>query len=243
MADKTFPESIQPLGRKSLSLTIMNVITDDLLSGHLKPGDKLPAESELAQKLGVARNSVREAIKMLSSIGVVEIKRGIGTFIAKSMSDSMVNPLILGLVLEQEASKEIIEVRLLLDTGIAELAIQKATNEEIDALDQSNQRLKEAAEKNPRDPHELRDLDLSFHETLLGITKNPLLYKLSKAIYTLFLASIEKSVQADPLRAFRNHQMIIDAIRKRDAELVRKMTSESLAFWMQSIEPEKGVSV
>ena len=91
-------KSIRPLNRESVTSSIINRLTDLLISGELKPGDKLPTEMELAEQLGVGRNSVREAIKMLSYLGVIEIRRGIGTFVANSMPESVVNPLILGLV-------------------------------------------------------------------------------------------------------------------------------------------------
>ena len=71
--------------------TFLNMITDDILSGNLKPGDKLPTENELAESLGVGRNSVRKAIKMLSSFGVIEVKMGAGTYIAESMHGSILS--------------------------------------------------------------------------------------------------------------------------------------------------------
>ena len=137
MSEDTFTLPLKPLGRESVSSAVMDQIVNYLLTGELKPGDKLPTEKEFAQQLGVGRNSVREAIKMLSSIGVVEIKRGAGMFIAKTMSSSILNPLILSLVFEQGASVELLELRLLLDTGVAEMAIQKASDQDIDRRDAS----------------------------------------------------------------------------------------------------------
>jgi len=210
-----------------------------LLSGELKPGDKLPTEHEFAKKLGVGRNSIREAIKMLSSIGVVEIKRGAGTFIAESMSSSILNPLIISLVFEQGASRELIELRLLLDTDAAELAMQKAGDQDIKKLEEANQRLREEAEKQNHDQHQLRDLDLNFHRVLYELSGNTLLDKIGQAIYSLFFASIEKTVEADPQLAYRNHQMVIDAIKQRDAELIRRRMQKSLSFWMEYLSKEE----
>jgi len=229
-------ESIKPLNREPVSLSIMNMVTDYLLSGTLRPGDKLPTESELARQLGVGRNSVREAMKMLSSLGVIEIKRGVGTFIAESISPSMVNPLILGLVFDQGTSQDLIELRLLIDTGVADLAMQKATTEDIEKLERANRRLKSAAETLGDDSNSLRDLDLNFHMTLLEVTRNRLVAKLGRAIYTLFMASIEKSVKADPYKAYANHELVINAIKRRDRGLIKRITSESLRFWMATID-------
>lgn len=236
MRKKTFSESIKPLNRESVSSSIMNMVTDYLLSKELKPGDKLPTESEFAEKLGVGRNSVREAIKMLSSLGIIEIKRGVGTFISRSMSASMINPLVLGLVFEQGASKELIELRLFLDIGVTELATKKATDEDIEEMEVANKKLREAAENNERDLNKLRDLDLNFHYTLLESTKNSLLAKIGKVIYTLFFTSIKKTVELDPVSGYKNHQLVIDAIKKKDEELARKVTRESLSFWIEILE-------
>ena len=77
---------------------------------------------------------------------------------------------------------------------------------------------------------------IGFHETLLELTDNKPLKKVGKAIYALFLASIETTVKQDPERAVRNHQLIIEAVEKRDPELLRKHMKESLSFWMDYIQ-------
>lgn len=235
-----FAETIKPLARESVSSSIVNLITDYLLSKHLKPGDKLPTETEFSQQLGVGRNSVREAVKMLSSLGVVEIKRGVGTFIAKSISSSIMNPLILGLVFEQGASRELFELRLLIDTGAAELVIQKANDEDIRKLDEANEQLRIATETSLNERRKLLDLDINFHYTLLELTKNPFLAKIGMAVYTLFFASIEKTVILDPVGGYKNHQKVIDAIKKRDMDRIREITKESLSFWVTIIDSKEG---
>jgi DNA-binding FadR family transcriptional regulator len=229
-------KSIRPLNRESVTSSIINRLTDLLISGELKPGDKLPTEMELAEQLGVGRNSVREAIKMLSYLGVIEIRRGIGTFVANSMPESVVNPLILGLVFEQKTSREIIELRLLIETAIGEIVIQKASDEDIKNLVAANEHLKKAAARKSSSSQQLRDIDIGFHETLLELTDNNPLKKIGKAIYALFLSSIENTVKQDPERAVRNHQLIIEAVEKRDPELLRKHMKESLSFWMDYLQ-------
>jgi len=211
----------------------MEILTGYLLSGELKPGDRLPTENELAQKLGVGRNSVREAIKMLSAIGVIETIRGSGIYIAKSMSSAMLNPLILSLVFEQGSTHELIQLRLALDTSAAEFALERIADDDIERLAAINGQLEEEGRKPQHERHKLRDLDLEFHKELYRLCGNRLLAKIAEAIYTLFYASIEKTVAADPERAYRNHKMIIDALRTKDIELVRNSTKDSLSYWMQ----------
>jgi DNA-binding FadR family transcriptional regulator len=196
----------------------------------------LPTENELAQKLGVGRNSVREAIKMLSAIGVIETIRGSGIYIAKAMSSAMLNPLILSLVFEQGSTHELIQLRLALDTSAAEFALERIENGEIERLVAINEQLEAEGRKPRHERHLLRDLDLDFHKELYRLSGNRLLAKIGEAIYSLFLASIEKTVAADPEQAYRNHKMIIDALQTKDFELVRKSTKDSLAYWMQYLD-------
>jgi len=232
MANNLQLGNIEPLKREPVSMSVLNIITDNIISGNLKPGDKLPTEIELAEQLGICRNSVREAIKMLSSLGVVEIKRGMGTFIVESMPVSSLNQLVLSLAFHQGTSKELVELRLLLEIGAAILAIENATEEDIAKLEQANTRLMEAQENQQENKDVLADLDMEVHFTLLQITKNAYVEKIGKAIYKLFYASIKNTVIEDEHKAYRNHQLYIDAIKKRDKIGVVEAIKEAFSYWI-----------
>jgi DNA-binding FadR family transcriptional regulator len=94
---------LEPINNESIVNGVLKRITDSIASGELKPGDKLPTEVEFIEKLGVGRNSVREAIKMLSAMGVLEVKRGNGTYIATKVSPAIFNPLVFSLLLEPKS--------------------------------------------------------------------------------------------------------------------------------------------
>jgi GntR family transcriptional repressor for pyruvate dehydrogenase complex len=235
MSKNNLSVALKPIKREPISVTILNMITDNILSGNLKPGDKLPTEIELAEHLGVGRNSVREAIKMLSSFGVIEVKMGAGTFIAESIPGSILDPLMLSLAFEQGTSRELVNLRLMIEIGAAEMAIDAASDEDICRLEAANDKLKQAADKKIYHPQYLRDVDLNIHYTLFEITKNRFVNKIGKAIYRLFLASIEKTVEIDPYRAYSNHKLYIDAIKKRDKESVGKKIREALSEWMDYV--------
>ena len=106
------------LKRESVPSSIANMIIDYITAKKLKPGDQLPTEQEFMTHLGVGRNSVREAIKMLSFLGVVEIRKGVGSYISDSISSSALNPLVLSLAFEQGLSMDLIELRVLIDSGV-----------------------------------------------------------------------------------------------------------------------------
>ena len=235
MPANKFSDSLKSIKRKPISAEILNMITDNILAGNLKPGDKLPTEFELSESLGVGRNSVREAIKMLHSLGVVEVKMGAGTFTTRSMNGSILEPLILSLAFEQGTSRELVDLRLMMEIGAAKLAIQAASDVEIERLEAANEKRNEAAEEKNDNSNYLRETDLKIHYTLFEITKNRFLAKIGKAIYRLFFASIEKTVEIDPYQAYLNHKLYIDAIRARDSSSVGKKIREALAEWVDYV--------
>jgi GntR family transcriptional repressor for pyruvate dehydrogenase complex len=227
---------ITPLNRAPLSELILEKITDFILAGKLRPGDKLPTEQEFAAIFKVGRNSIREAVRMLSSTGIIEIKRGSGTYIRETVSDSMLNPLVLSLIMKQGTSKELIEMRLFIESFAAELAINNATDEDIERLEAANQKLKDAAEKKISDAKVLYELDLNVHFTLFEIGKNMLFIKVAKTLYKLFIASLTKVIEQDLQNSYDNHEKYIKAIRKRDPELARKMVVEGLSYWKEYMD-------
>jgi|GEM_PF-476990 len=242
MKNPPLPDIAKPPKQDSIPTSIMNFITDCLLSGKLKTGDSLPTEAALAKQFHTDKNTIHEVMKTLSALGVVEIRRDRDLFIPKTRSESVFNPIIMGLVFEQGTSKELVELRLYLDTCVAEMVMQKATVADIQELESANNRIKEAAAEALSDSGELRDMDMNFHMTLLKITDNKLLLMLGKAIYTLFRVSIEKTVSEDPYMAFRSHQLILEGIKKRNRKLIREFTRESLSFWMTTIDAQTNAS-
>ena len=232
MNDK-LTKSLMPLNKKSVSTYVMDLVMDYLLQGKLKPGDKLPTELEFAEKLGVGRNSIREAMKMLSSLGVIEIFRGEGTFIAREISAMAMNPLIMRLVFAKQTPQNLIELRILLDSAIAELAVGKLQLGDIEMLESANRKLSLEQAKDAPDVPTLIRYDLEFHKALASITRNELVIKLGDSIYTLFFSSIQESLHDAPAGAYRNHRLIIEAMASRDPAKVRKAIHDSLEHWRQ----------
>ena len=90
---------LKNLKSESVVQQVINCLTDGMVSGELKPGDRLPSEPELAAQLGVARTSVREATKILAYLGVLESRRSEGTFVANGFQESMIDPMVYGVIL------------------------------------------------------------------------------------------------------------------------------------------------
>lgn len=239
----TLPSGLlAPPTGKPISSWIVDSITDMILAGELKPGDQLPTEAEFTETYHVGRNTFREAIKMLSSIGVIEIRRGEGTFVAESLSASAINPLIFSLLYEQGTSSELIELRLLLEIGAAQLLVEKMEDGDIEELEEANNLLLAEVNKADRDAERLLALDMHFHDVFLNLTRNKLLAKLYRAVARLFYASVKKSVNMAPIKAYENHRLIIEALKKRDMVLVRSSTIQSFSHWIAILEEEPNSS-
>ncbi len=223
------------LKRESVSSSIANIIIDYLLAKKLQPGDQLPTEQEFMAHLGVGRNSVREAIKMLTFLGVVEIRKGVGSFISSSIPSSALNPLILSLALEQGLSMDLIELRILIDTGVCNLVIDKVDEEGIQILEETNERIGQLLEASTEISPPLNELDFAFHEKLFELADNSLVEKVGMAVYKLFNFAMEKSMVSDPKQAYLNHKLIIEAIRDKDKAKLEENVRKSLAVWSQFV--------
>ena len=236
MDNKTIVKGKFPLKHQAVTTSIVNLVIEYLLQKELKPGDKLPTEIEFAEQLGVARNSVREAIKMLISIGVIEVKRGVGTFISKTISTSTFNPLILSLVFDQGRSEELAELRYLFEVGMADMVLERATDSDMEALEQTNERIREAAETTPDDVLLLRGLNIDFHRHMMAITQNKLIVKMGIAIYTLYRTSSEKVLLLDPLGDYRHHKKLMEFIRKKDKDGLLQYTRGVINWVLKKVK-------
>jgi len=109
---------------------IIEQVRDLITSGRLKPGDRLPAERELAHTLSVSRSAVREGIRALESLGIVEARAGQGTFVAPPQRDAITNSLFRA----RDTQRKLFEVRRVLEPGLAGLAARRARPEQLEKM-------------------------------------------------------------------------------------------------------------
>ena len=236
-------EDFQRFDKTNVSTAIKDLVIDKLLQGELHPGDKLPTEMEFSSQLCVSRNSVREAIKMLSSLDILEIRRGEGTFIRSTISNSVLNPLVVQLAFAQKTPQELIELRVFLDTALAELALEKKEDSDIDHLESINEQMRIAI-AGRADSREISYLDYQFHKALMYMTRNDLIIKIGQTIYTLFFSSINDSILSNEDGGFGydNHLKIIEALKSGDQAEVRAAVKTSLAHWKKQLEMARNSS-
>ena len=181
----TTPGYIKNLKKESVVQSVINCITDGIRSGELKPGDRIMPEPELAASLGVARSSVREAIKILSYLGVLESKRSEGTFIGSGFKESMIGPLVYGIILNQDSFEDLMELRQMLEAGSMRLAIRKCEDSELRALETLLARMRQIVESTGNRAEEFFETDNAFHDLIEEMGKNPLADKINRVVRTL----------------------------------------------------------
>lgn len=224
--------------RQSARDVVIHHIKTEILEHRLKPGEKLPIEDKLAETLDVGRGSVREAIKVLQSIGVVEIIRGSGTFITKGDISKALEPLLFSVTLSELSDAQIKELRTMFEVGIFESLIEKITDEQIDALEQMIEAMRmEIVQSTELNVDSLVQQDFNFHATLASYTGNPLVDGLYRVILCLSvpLMKHDYSGSKDQITALHNHGLICDALRRRDVEKA-KMTIQTSMWHKYSLE-------
>lgn len=125
------PSLLTSISHKKISNIIIERITSAIANGSLNPGDKLPTEQEFSAQLGVARNVVREAIKVLEAFGVVEIRRADGTYVSEGYNPRLLNPLFYGIILSDYTDEELIFYRISLLYSTLFMVIRQATDDEV----------------------------------------------------------------------------------------------------------------
>lgn len=199
---------------------IVQQIEDSVLNGTLKPGDQLPAERELAQRLGVSRTAVREAVKALREKGLVEAYSGRGTFITDGTSQAARQSFDLMIKIgQQEGAPHLAELRLILEPGIAALAAVRAKEEDLAAMREAVAVMDRAQD----DPEAYIEADLDFHLALAETVANPLILSLIDSIVGLLREQRMKifNVEGGPQRGQIHHKRIFEAMERRDAEMAR----------------------
>jgi len=200
---------------------IVQQIEESIVKGDLKPGDQLPAERDLAQRFGVSRTAVREAVKALREKGLVEAYSGRGTFITDGTTQAVRQSLDLMVKIGQpEGSTHLAEVRAILEPEIAALAAVRIQEPELSTMREAVATMDRAG----KDPETYIEADLDFHLALAEGAANPLILSLLDSIVALLREQRLRifRVPGGPERGQIHHKRILDAVERRDSEKARE---------------------
>ncbi|MCR5810300.1 MAG: GntR family transcriptional regulator [Lachnospiraceae bacterium] len=182
---------------ESVVQQIIDSLVEAMIRKELKPGDQIPTEMELAERLGVGRNSVREAIKILVYFGVLEIRRAEGTYVCEGFTDTMIDPIIYGIILDKAGSYEyLMELREIMEAGVMKLAMENAKEEEFRNLRIQLERMRREIEIGPENVDRVFQEDNEFHSIITSMGHNPLVQKIEAVVRTLTHSMRYETVKA-----------------------------------------------
>ena len=206
----------QPLARRTYVAEAIRTVKDMILDGRLQPGQRLPPERSLSEALGVSRPTVREAIRSLQAMHILESRHGAGTFVASLSVEELLRPLQFVLSLAEGGLEHLFEVRLLLEPGAAALAAERASEEEVAGLRDCAERGRTQAAE---DADAMLRLDIELHERIVRAAANPLLEHLLAATSALGAESRSYTVRLPSVlpRTIDEHHAIVEAIASGDA--------------------------
>jgi GntR family transcriptional repressor for pyruvate dehydrogenase complex len=229
-----------PVKTRRLYEDIVEQIKHFISGGALKPGDKLPAERDMAERLQVSRVSVREAIKAMEMLGFVDIRPGDGTFVRDTNTDDIIRPLAMFLAVERNSLLDMFELRRIFETATAGLAAERADAGEVEHLGEVLEKMKIGL--NLQDSEKGEEFDTQFHYGIAEATHNSLLTKLFRTVSEEFAKANSAARRQLWSGSADNAQIIIDqhteiyeAIRNRDGKLASEVMLKHLSFAEQEL--------
>lgn len=203
---------------ESLSHKVEKQIRNAIRQNIFVAGDKLPGEFELAEKFGVSRTAIREALRMLCGRGLVEIRRGSGVYVAEMDIAHVVDPFyqLLEIKCGNESLLHLVHARCLLEPQIARMATENCSDDDIEYLEKNFKKM----EKLINHPDKMVSLDIKFHRRLAEATCNPIIPIIMEPIFELlhkFIPSTYRQSHAPDL-AIANHYKLVHCIQNHNSE-------------------------
>ena len=222
-----------------VSDAVATTLEQRILEGSLKPGDRLPAERELAAELGVSRPSLREAIQKLASKGLLRSQQGGGTYVTGALQATFLDPWQAMVGSYPNLREDVLELRRTVEGQAAEWAAERATDADLLRLTQAFERLQEAA-----DLPEIATraaADIAFHQAIGEAAHNALIAHLSAALLRLMRDSIElnlgelKDVAAAGRLLASQHAALYSAICERKPQAARAAAETHIDFVRETL--------
>ncbi|WP_234121674.1 FadR/GntR family transcriptional regulator [Clostridium hydrogenum] len=225
-----------PVKNQKVYEVVIEQIKEMIKTGKLKKGDKLPPERELVEELKVSRASIREALRALEILGLVESRHGDGNFIKNNFDESLLEPLSIMFMLEESSPKDILELRMVLETETAMLAAKRIDNDTLKEIKDIIDRFKATTDEKLN-----TELDVEFHHKIAQASKNLLLVNILSATSVLidtFISNARYKImqkEENKEKLVSQHESIYEALSNKDASSAAEEMKKHLEFINRSI--------
>jgi GntR family transcriptional repressor for pyruvate dehydrogenase complex len=210
--------------REALSQEIARKLIDHILSGEITPGSRMPSERQLAAELGVGRSAVREALKSLGLLGLIEVRPGDGTYLRRPDSELLPRVIEWGLLLGERRTLDLVEARQHLEVVVAQLAAEHRDDDDLKQLEKALERMK----KPSKNPEAFVDADVEFHLAVAQAAKNGVLLDILRSIRSLLRVWVTRAIAeaGETESSYQEHLPVFEAIRdQRPAAAAKAMAN------------------
>ncbi len=201
-----------PIARVDVFQTVLRTVQEWIAQSGLQAGDRLPGERELAEQLGVSRSSLRQALKVLASLRLVEQRHGSGTYVTAPVGDPLVSMLLAELDDREDALAQVADLRAAIDALALRLAGERATADDLDRLARF---LAERERELGSEPASPGSLDLQFEALLAEVAGNAYVVRFQRIVHALYLHAWagRGRAPADVLSLHREHLRMVELMR------------------------------
>ncbi len=222
--------------KENLVGLVLKEIKDYIAQSGLKPGDKLPSEAELTRQLGCGKSSVREALKSLEALGIIEILHGRGAIVSKFNFDVIFQNLSYDLQVNKHELQELFEIREAFEVYFLDRIVDKISSQNISRLEELVEKMETAAKKDESFFQE----DFAFHRLLFKQLNNAAALKLMRVFWNSLARVSHMSIDSTtPIATAQSHKKILDAIKERDPVKAKETMKNHFLEIRQRLQDKK----
>jgi len=218
--------AIQPIKKTRIPEEVADRVRVLILDGTFPSGQPLPPERLLAERFGVSRGSIRDALRILELVGLLETRHGQGTFPRELTVERLVAPLASVMAYRQDMKDELMDVRRMFEPAVARAAAERATEEDVADL----QRIIDTQRRKLKTGQSAIVEDSAFHATLARCTRNRVVVSIMAILNDLLVESRAQSLRQKgrPARSVDGHEAVVDALRRRDPDAAAQAMSRHI---------------
>lgn len=225
--------------REPPAAEVARKLLEYLLASDIQPGTRLPSERQLASQLDIGRSAVRDALRPLTWLGIIEVRQGDGTYLRGMSSDLLPKVIEWGLMLGEKRVLDLVEARRFIETATARLAAERRTNEGLETIKTALARMRE----NRLDRGGFTEADIAFHLAIADVAGNTVLAGILSSVQSLLRVWIERVSEsvADQDEFYGIHVPIADAIAAGDGDAAAAAMARHLEaateYLLRTLEP------
>lgn len=228
---RTTAITVTPIERTTLAASTFDQLISCVVNGDWKAGDRIPPERELCQQLGIARTSLREALKAMELVGMLDSRVGDGTFVCPR-SEFLARPLLWAFTgTDHEELRDILEARNMMERDLAGLAAERATDEEIQEIGNAIEMMRKCIASHAP----CGGPEMAFHRAIANAAHNAVLTNAMQLLLNLMKQWIYLDMRS-PAERLKRHTAMYQAILNRDVEEAREQT------WQHGLETVSAIS-